>query len=111
MMCALVVSRLKLGAFEDFRRAWEPTASEQWARGMTRLWMARADDDPDVVATWGLFDLDQAGLDALRDDPTWIASEGSRMPRMGEFEQELVASGFFEIVEEIIPPGNAPGEQ
>ena len=35
---------------------------------MTRLWNGRSEDDPDVVATWALFDLDEDGLDALRDD-------------------------------------------
>ena len=69
MMCGLVVRRLKPGSYEEFRRAWEPLSEDEWPRGMTRLWIGRADDDPDVVATWGVFELDQEGLDELRDDP------------------------------------------
>ena len=71
---------------------------------MTRLWIGRADDDPDVVATWGVFELDQEGLDALRDDPHWMAAESRRMERMGRYEEEFVMSTFLELVEEVVPP-------
>ena len=69
MMCGLVVRRLTPDSYDAFRRAWEPESDDEWPRGMTRLWIGRADEDPDVVATWGLFELDAAGLDELRDDP------------------------------------------
>jgi hypothetical protein len=104
MMCGLVVRRLKPGSYEEFRRAWEPLNDDEWPRGMTRLWIGRSDDDPDVVATWGVFELDADGLDALRDDPAWMAAESQRMQRMAEYEEELVISSFFEITEEVIPP-------
>jgi hypothetical protein len=104
MMCALVLRRLKPGAYDRFREAWEPLSDDEWPRGMTRLWIGRADDDPDVVATWGLFELDEAGLDELRDDPAWMAAESRRMERMAPHEEELMASGFFHVVEEVVPP-------
>jgi hypothetical protein len=104
MMCGLVVRRLKPGSYEEFRRAWEPLSEDEWPRGMTRLWIGRADDDPDVVATWGVFELDQQGLDELRDDPHWMAAESRRMERMGRYEEELVISTFLELVEEVVPP-------
>ena len=72
MMYAMVVRRLKAGAYEHFRRAWEPDSLEHWPAGMTKIWIARSEDDPDVIATWSLFELDQAGYEALRDDPEWM---------------------------------------
>jgi len=107
MMYAMVVRRLKPGAYEHFRRAWEPDSPEHWPTGMTRIWIARSDDDPDVIATWSLFDVDEAGYEALRDDPEWISAELRRTERMSEFEAELLASGFFHVLEEIVPPGGA----
>src|SRR5215216_2846052 len=105
MMCGLVVRRLKPGSYDGFRRAWEPLSEDEWPRGMTRLWIGRADDDPDVVATWGMFEeVDPDGLDRLRDDPHWIAAESRRMERMGPFEEELLISTFFEVAEEVVPP-------
>ena len=107
MMYAMVVRRLKPGAYEHFRRAWEPDAPRHWPAGMTRIWIARSDDDPDVIATWSLFDLDEAGYEALRDDPEWMSAELGRMERMSEFEVEVLASGFFHVLEEIVPPAGA----
>jgi hypothetical protein len=104
MMFAMVLRRLKPGAYEDFRRAWEYDSPEHWPAGMTRIWIARSDDDPDVIATWSLFKLDEAGYEALRDDPEWMSAELRRVERMSEFEAELLASGFFHVLEEIVPP-------
>ena len=104
MMCAMVVRRLTPGSYDAFRAAWEPLKDDQWPAGMTRLWIGRSEDDPDIVATWGLFDLDEAGLDAMRDDPAWMAAEHRRMERMAQFEKELVISGYFQVAEEVIPP-------
>ena len=59
---------------------------------MTRLWIGRGEDDPDVVATWGLFDLDESGLEELRDEPGWMAAEGRRLERMAPYQEELVVS-------------------
>ena len=58
---------------------------------MTRLWIGRSEDDPDVVATWGLFELDAEGLEELRDDPAWMTSETRRLERMAPFQEELLA--------------------
>ena len=104
MMCAVVVRRLRPGCYEQFRKAWEPLDEDEWPRGMTRLWIGRGEDDPDVVATWGLFELDEAGLEELRDDPAWMAAESRRLERMAPFQEELIMSSFFRVAEEVVPP-------
>ena len=71
---------------------------------MTRLWIGRSEDDPDVVATWGLFELDQEGLDAMRDDPEWMAAESRRMELMAPHEEELITASYFEVAEGVVPP-------
>jgi hypothetical protein len=71
---------------------------------MTKIWIARGEDDPDVIATWSLFELDRAGYEALRDDPEWMSAELGRVERMSEFETEVLASGFFHVLEEIVQP-------
>ena len=110
MMTALIVRRLKPGTFDRFRKEWEPLT---WPKGLTKIWLARSDDDPDVVATWALLNLDPEGVDANRDDPAWIRHEVFRLERLDEFQEELMLAGFFHVVEEIephaIPRANAPG--
>ena len=105
MMCAVVVRRLKPGSYEQWREAWQPLGDDEWPRGMTRLWLGRGEDDPQVVAAWSLFDLDEAGLEELRDDPAWMAAESRRLERMAPFQEELITSSFFRVVEEVVPPG------
>jgi len=97
MICTVIVRRLKPGTYDDFRKAWEPKV---WPTGMLKNWLARNDDDPDVVASVTLLDLDESGLDALRDNPEWVNAEVERLQLIGEFEEELVTSGFFRVVEE-----------
>ena len=100
MMCMLIVRRLKPGVYDEFRESWKP---EQWWPGLQRVWLARNDEEPDVVATWALLALDEEGVEAMRADPDWLAGEARRMERMAEFEEELIISGFFRIAEEITP--------
>jgi hypothetical protein len=104
MMCALIVRRLKEGAYGDFREAWRP---KEWWPGMRRVWVARSDDDQDVVATWALLEGDAESIEAMRDDPEWLADETRRMERVSAYEEELLFSGFFTIVEEIEPESGA----
>jgi hypothetical protein len=103
MMAALVVRRLKPDTYDDFRRAWEPEP-KQWTLGLAKVWLVRSDDDADVVATWSLFDLDEMGYEMLRDHPEWISAESRRAERMSPYEDGVVASGFFVVLEEVGPP-------
>jgi hypothetical protein len=41
----------------------------------------------------------------LRDDPAWMASETRRLERMAPFQEELITSSFFQVAEEVVPPG------
>ena len=38
-------------------------------------------------------------MDAMRDDPAWMAAEARRMERMAPFESELVISSYFAVAE------------
>jgi hypothetical protein len=105
MMCALVVRRLKPESYDAFRAAWVPEGDDPWHPGLVKVYMARSDDDPDVVATWTLLDLGPDELDEARDDPRWLASDAHRQPRMAELEEELILASYFEVTDELIPPG------
>jgi hypothetical protein len=109
-MCAIVLRRLQPGTYEEFRRAWEPISPANWPAGFLRSWLARSDEDPNVVATFAMFDLDHGGLDQLRDSE-WMHGEVERLGHVAEFEERLLFSGYFEIVEEILPPRDWHQEQ
>lgn len=49
MIGTLFVRRIKPGTYASFGETWEP---EAWPPRMERLWLARSEDDPNVVAGW-----------------------------------------------------------
>ena len=55
MIVMFTARRLKPGAFENFRRAWDP--GEQKPPGFQRAYHARNIRDEDEVISFGLFDM------------------------------------------------------
>ena len=101
-MCAVTVRQIRPGTYDEFRKAWEP---DPWLPKLTRAIVMRSDDNPDMVLSIGFFDADVDEIDALRDDPAILAEEESRLRRISEFEEQVVMNGIFEVVEEVLPPG------
>jgi hypothetical protein len=84
--------RLKAGAYDDWRKAWEP---EEWPRGVT-AYILRKVGDPEEVIAFGFFDGSREELEAMRPDPE---SENERHARMDPFIESQFADGVYEVVE------------
>ena len=100
MLCLLTIRRLKPGAHEEFEKSWTP---ERWPHQLVRAYHVRNQDDPSEVITVAFFEGTQDDIDAMRDDPEWMAGEERRLRRIAPLEQEVLRSGVFEVVEEIVP--------
>lgn len=98
MLCALSVRKLKPGAYEDFRRAWEP---EEFPEGFTRAYHIRSTEDENQVVSFGFYEGTMEDLDAIRDRQ----KEQQRQERMAEFIESTVIDGMFEVVDEVTAPG------
>lgn len=96
MLCALSVRRLKPGAYDDFRRAWEP---EEFPEGFTRAYHLRNLGDENQVVSFGFYDGTLEDLERIRDDQ----KEGERQNRMAEFIESTSVDAMFEVVEEVTP--------
>ena len=104
MMCAVVVRRLEPDAYDAFRRGL----------GAAQRRRVAARDDapvdrprrgrPGRRGHMGPVRPRRVGLEALRDDPGWMAAESRRLERMAPFQEELVISSYFQVAEEVIPP-------
>src|SRR3954454_19617866 len=101
MMCAVAVRRIKPGSYDDFRKAWQ---HDPWLPRYARAFVMRNEDSPDQVLTMAFFDGTQEEYDAARDDPGTMAAEERRLHRIAEFEEGVLLSGVFEMVEEVLPP-------
>jgi hypothetical protein len=102
MQCMLTVRRRKPGAEEDFGRAWAP---ERWSSRMVRAYHLRRQDDPLEVITLAFFEGDPEAIEAMRDEPQWMAGEERRLSRIAPLEEEIGLTGVFEVVEEVHAAG------
>jgi hypothetical protein len=100
MLCLLAVRRLKPGAHEAFRAGWRP---ERWHGRLVRAYHLANQDDPDEVITLAFFEGTAEDIEAMRDDPEWMAGEERRLRRIVPLEESVRLSGVYEVVEEIEP--------
>jgi hypothetical protein len=96
MLCALSVRRLKPGAYEDFRRAWEP---DQFPEGLTKAYHLRNLNDEDQIVSFGFYDGSPEDLERIRDEQ----NEKERQARMGEFVESTEVDAMFEVIDEVTP--------
>lgn len=98
MQCMLTVRRLKPGAEDEFDRAWAP---ERWSSRMVRAYHLRRQDDPLEVITLAFFEGEPEEIDAMRDDPRWMAGEERRLSRIAPLEEAVGLTGVFDVVEQV----------
>ncbi len=100
MLCLLTIRRLKPGAHEEFAWSWTP---ERWHGRLSRAYHIRNQDDPNEVITIAFFEGTHEEIDAMRDDPEWMAGEERRLRRIAPLEESVKLAGVYEVVEEILP--------
>ena len=97
MICFFSARRLKPGAYEDFRRSWEP---ERWPPEAIRAYHLRSSDDENLVVSFGLYEGSVADRDRIRDGH---GDDQGRLERLSENVEETLLEGVFEVVEEVEP--------
>ncbi len=97
MIIMFTARRLKPGAWEQFRRAWDP--GEERPPGFQRAYHARNIRDEDEVISFGLFDM------AMDDYRRWRAEadaqEIQRVDRVSAFVENEHVSGVYEVIDEV----------
>src|SRR5450432_706672 len=89
--------RLKPGAWEQFRRAWDP--GEERPPGFQRAYHARNIRDEDEVISFGLFDMSMEDYRRWREDDD--AQETERVDRLSAFVENEHVSGVYEVIDEV----------
>jgi hypothetical protein len=98
MLCFLSSRRLKPGAWEDFRRAWEP---EEWPPQFIRAYHVRSLEDENHVISFGLGEGTAADFERVREE--LAATEEGRQQRMAQFVESTDVDGVFEVIDEVTP--------
>ncbi len=93
---------LKPGAWEQFRRAWQPGDDGDLPEGVVAIYHARNVKDENEVISFGIFDGTREDISRIRGggDPD---AELRRQDAMAPFVKNVFAEGIYEVVEEIKP--------
>ena len=98
MLVFFSARRLKPGAFEQFRVAWQPEGDEVLPEETVAIYHAQNIKDPDEVISFGIFDVDDPA--AIRGDEQ---AELKRQDAMAAFVENIPLEGVYEVIEEIKP--------
>jgi heme-degrading monooxygenase HmoA len=95
MIVMFTARRLKPGAFDQFRTAWDPGDSPP--PGLQRAYHARNIRDEDEVISFGLFDMDKQDYHRWREEAD--AQENRRVDRLSAFVEHEHVSGVYEVID------------
>jgi heme-degrading monooxygenase HmoA len=97
MIVMFSARRLKPGAWEQFRRAWDPGDSKP--PGFQRAYHARNIRDEDELISFGLFEMTEDEYRAWRESAD--AQENERIDRLSAFVVNDHLSGVFEVIDTV----------
>jgi heme-degrading monooxygenase HmoA len=97
MIVMFSARRLKPGAWEQFRRAWDP--GDNRPPGFQRAYHARNIRDEDEVVSFGLFDMTEEDYRRWREEDD--AQETQRVGALSAFVANEHVSGVYEVIDEV----------
>jgi heme-degrading monooxygenase HmoA len=97
MIVMFSARRIKPGAWEQFRRAWDP--GDARPPGLQRVYHARNIRDEDEIISFGLFDMTEDDYHRWRSEAD--EQEMKRVDHLSAFIENQPVSGVYEVVEEL----------
>ena len=95
MIVMFTARRLKPGAWDQFRRAWDP--GDARPPGLKQVYHARNLRDEDEVISFGLFDMTEQDYRRWREEAD--AQENQRVDHLSAFVENEHVSGVYEVIE------------
>ena len=95
MIVMFSARRLKPGAWNQFRRAWDPGDAKP--PGLQRAYHARNIRDEDEVISFGLFDMSEDDYRRWRGEAD--AEETHRVVRLSAFVESQAVEGVYEVID------------
>ena len=97
MIVMFSARRLKPGAWEQFRRAWDP--GDARPPGLQRIYHARNIRDEDEVISFGIFDMTIDDYRRWREEAD--ERETARVSKLSAFVENEYVSGVYEVIDEL----------
>jgi heme-degrading monooxygenase HmoA len=99
MIVMLSARRLKPGAWEEFRRAWDPGGTAP--PGLQRAYHARNIRDEDEIISFGLFDMSEQDYRRWRAEAD--AEETQRVGALSAYVHNEHVAGVYEVIDVLEP--------
>jgi heme-degrading monooxygenase HmoA len=99
MIVMLSARRLKPGAWEEFRRAWDPGGATP--PGLQRAYHARNIRDEDEIISFGLFDMSEQDYRRWRAEAD--AEETRRVGALSAYVHNEHVAGVYEVIDVLEP--------
>ena len=97
MIVMFSARRLKPGAWDDFRQAWDP--GDDLPPGFQHAYHARNIRDEDEIISFGLFDMSIGEYRQWREDSD--AQESRRVDRLSAFVENEHVAGVYEVIDDL----------
>jgi heme-degrading monooxygenase HmoA len=97
MIVMFSARRLKPGAWEQFRRAWDPGDAKP--PGFQRAYHARNIRDEDEIISFGLFDMSEDEYRTWRAEAD--AEENQRVEGVSAFVENEHVAGVYEVIDTV----------
>jgi heme-degrading monooxygenase HmoA len=98
MIVMFSARRLKPGAWEQFRNAWEPE-DDAMPPGLQRAYHARNIRDEDEIISFGLFDMTEDEYRRWRGEAD--AQEMQRVDHISAFVEHEPVAGVYEVIDTV----------
>ena len=95
MIVMFSARRLKPGAWDQFRRAWDPGDSKP--PGFQRAYHARNIRDEDEIISFGLFEMSEDDYRRWRAEAD--ADEMQRVDHLSAFVENAPVEGVYEVID------------
>ena len=95
MIVMFSARRLKPGACDQFRRAWDP--GDAMPPGFQRAYHARNIRDEDEIISFGLFDMTEDDYRRWREEAD--AEEMTRVDHLSAFVETQPVEGVYEVID------------
>jgi len=95
MIVMLSARRLKPGAWDQFRRSWDPGDAKP--PGFQRAYHARNIRDEDEIVSFGLFEMTEDEYRTWRGEAD--AEENKRVDSLSAFVENTHVGGVYEVIE------------
>src|SRR5918992_49753 len=99
MIVMFSARRLKTGAWDQFRRAWDP--GDARPPGFQRAIHARNIRDEDEIISFGLFEMTEEEYRRWREEKD--AEETRRVDQVSQFVEYQPVEGVYEVVDVVEP--------